>query len=339
MMQHKGKLALLFLAGLVAAYIVLPHTGQAQTGLGERPTHIQATAIPLNTDDPADRTVGKLQYVAGWALKADDPRFGGWSGLVVRPGGKKLVAISDIGVWLTADLDMSAKQPLSDAKIIPFEPAQEHASKSAYDSESVIEMPNDTSAEGHYIVSFEQKHRLHYAVPGGPNSRAPYSDVIDFTGVEKNSGMEAITWMRGGAEDGKLLVFIEDPIDDSGNIPMWLAGKTHADRLWLVPPKDFAATDAATLSNGDVLLLMRYYSPLKGSAAKILRIKAADIKPGAVVHGELLATLRPPLSVDNMEGLTVIERPNEPPLLLIISDDNFRLTQRTLLMAFTLGAG
>lgn len=50
-----------------------------------------------------------------------------------------------------------------------------------------------------------------------------------------------------------------------------------------------------------------------------------------------LATLRPPLTVDNFEGLAVREEgaeANRRTFLYIVSDDNFSSGQRTLLMKF-----
>ncbi|MEM8724486.1 MAG: esterase-like activity of phytase family protein, partial [Pseudomonadota bacterium] len=46
-----------------------------------------------------------------------------------------------------------------------------------------------------------------------------------------------------------------------------------------------------------------------------------------------LITLRPPLTVDNFEGLAVREQAGRT-FLYIVSDDNFSLNQRSLLMKF-----
>ncbi|WP_328598852.1 esterase-like activity of phytase family protein, partial [Sandarakinorhabdus oryzae] len=36
--------------------------------------------------------------------------------------------------------------------------------------------------------------------------------------------------------------------------------------------------------------------------------------------------------VDNMEGLALVRRAGKPPVLYLVSDDNFSATQRTLLL-------
>ena len=53
------------------------------------------------------------------------------------------------------------------------------------------------------------------------------------------------------------------------------------------------------------------------------------------LEGEPLAIIRPPLNVDNMEGLG-IRRGKDEWLIYILSDDNFQVIQKTLLMMFAL---
>jgi hypothetical protein len=79
------------------------------------------------------------------------------------------------------------------------------------------------------------------------------------------------------------------------------------------------------------------YSVLLGANARIVLLRAADIRPGAALRGTELARLSPPLTVDNMEGLSVREAPDGKGVLLyVISDDNFSALQRTLLLQFRL---
>ena len=50
----------------------------------------------LDESDPARRDVGRLRFLAGWALDSSDARFGGLSGLHVEAG--QATAISDAGI-------------------------------------------------------------------------------------------------------------------------------------------------------------------------------------------------------------------------------------------------
>jgi hypothetical protein len=54
------------------------------------------------------------------------------------------------------------------------------------------------------------------------------------------------------------------------------------------------------------------------------------------MEGELLAEMRKPITVDNMEGLDVVTTPDGRTLVFMLSDDNQSSRQRTLLMMFEL---
>ena len=70
-------------------------------------------------------------------------------------------------------------------------------------------------------------------------------------------------------------------------------------------------------------------------SAKIALIETDEIKPKALVRPRVIATLRPPLPVDNMEGIAV-DREGQRTILWVIADDNYLLLQRSLLLKFEL---
>ena len=47
---------------------------------------------------------GQLEFRGGLVLSSPSANFGGWSGLVMEADGKSLLAISDVGSWMTADV-------------------------------------------------------------------------------------------------------------------------------------------------------------------------------------------------------------------------------------------
>ncbi|MEK9725684.1 MAG: esterase-like activity of phytase family protein, partial [Rhodospirillaceae bacterium] len=71
-----------------------------------------------------------------------------------------------------------------------------------------------------------------------------------------------------------------------------------------------------------------------GVAARLQRLPAAGIAPGGDLKPTLIAELRPPISVDNFEGVAVRAGEDGRVYVYIISDDNFNPLQRTLLMMF-----
>ena len=63
---------------------------------------------------------------------------------------------------------------------------------------------------------------------------------------------------------------------------------------------------------------------------------AKQIAPGADLKGTVIATLAPPLSVDNFEGIEARKGEQGETIVYLISDDNFSDRQRTYLLMFEL---
>ena len=72
---------------------------------------------------------------------------------------------------------------------------------------------------------------------------------------------------------------------------------------------------------------------------RIRRIKAEDIRPGAVVDGEVLIDADMSYQIDNMEGLDVMQLPDGDIRIVIVSDDNHSILQRNLMLEFRLIGG
>ena len=95
---------------------------------------------------------------------------------------------------------------------------------------------------------------------------------------------------------------------------------------------DYGLT-ALARHGSDIYALERYWRRETGNRIRIIRFPASALDGDAIIQPDTLATLDAANSVDNFEGITVIERHGET-LLLILSDDNYSDSQRTLLMAF-----
>ena len=294
---------------------------------GPSPVTINAEAIPLSSEALRQQAVGPFRYVAGWALSSEHDDFGGWSGMVLGEAGKSIVAINDKGDWLTAQLALASPQPLSNATIRPFESGATMGlmDKFDFDAESLVRSGNG------FLVGMEQDHRILVVdAIGGPSRRAAYDSQIDLSILSPNGGAEAMTKL----EDDRLMVFAEHGLDVHGTLPAWIAGPTGVVHRRFAPPHNYSPTDAATLPNGDVLLLMRYFSALDGVSAKLLLLSAAEIASSDTLRGTELAHFAEPLSVDNMEALDIRVQPDGTIRLFMMSDDNFNPLQRTLLMVF-----
>lgn len=328
-MEAKSKqlisLALLLLLAIGPA--ALP--GQ---GLRAEPLQVPSAALELNPEQPDQARLGRLQYLGGLVLAGEANVFGGYSGIVVDADGGGLWTMSDIGHWLRLDFSRNAAGlpdgvaaarhlPLNDAQGQPIE------RKSLKDAEALRRLP-----DGSWLVSFERAHRLWtYAEPGGP---ARYSLPVPpgFDAQPDNGGAEAVAvW-----PNGDLLLFSEEKEIAPGHSAAWLRrGDGWADLSW--PARDgFKPTDAVALPNDDVLVLERFFTPLTGPKARISRLAAASIRPGATLQPETLAEWARPVSVDNMEALDMRRAEDGSLWLYVMSDDNQSRLQRTLLMVFRL---
>src|SRR6201999_3613986 len=95
---------------------------------------------------------------------------------------------------------------------------------------------------------------------------------------------------------------------------------------------NFDISDAVLLPSGDLLILERKFSWLTGIGIRIRRIPLASIAPGAVVAGPAIFNAVHGEQVDNMEVIDAFTTPEGDTVLTMVSDDNFSLLQRTLLL-------
>ncbi len=115
-------------------------------------------------------------------------------------------------------------------------------------------------------------------------------------------------------------------------------------RLKLELFEDFVPTSAATLPDGDVLLLERSYTETRGVRIRVRRLPVGGFASGpsapGTQHPPLAGTeilrLEPPEAVDNFEGIEVLPMEDGRVFFLLLSDDNYSDTQRMLLLQFEL---
>ena len=133
------------------------------------------------------------------------------------------------------------------------------------------------------------------------------------------------------------MLAIAEELTRGGRAVGWISDAEGWSPLTYVLNDGFVVTDLATLPEGDVLVLERRYTMRIGIAARVRRIPAGVIAPGAELAGETIAEFRPPLVLDNMEGISARRDPSlGRTLIYMISDDNYSALQRTLLLLFEL---
>lgn len=319
------RAAVLFIA-LVVALIAPPAAAQTAVPLS-------VTPLPLNPEDRAQTTVGDLLWRGGFALTATDDRFGGLSDLELSPDGRDLIAVTDQGRWLTARLTYDAGGHLSgitDAQMGALRDPRGLllSGKTNQDAEALARLE-----DGSLLVAFERRHRLLRYPPGNlAGVPQPLTAPRGLAGAPANGGIEALLALP----DGRLLAFAEGQ-RSGDDIAAYLRapdGRWHD--LALKPRGLYVPTGAALLPGGDILLLERRYTLLGGASARLSRIPLASIRAGTVLHGDIIAELAPPLTLDNFEGVAVHRLGDGTTRITLISDDNFSALQRTLIVQFEL---
>jgi len=333
------------LVGLALGVFVPLLGGVKPSGIPAAPERIKITATKVDFDDdhPNRTQFGKLIFRRGLALYSNSPDFGGYSALAIDRSGRHLIAISDDGTWLRATLDYDGRylKGLSDAVIGPLLDAQgkPYATPTERDSEAFT-LINGNLEHGEAYIAFERDHRIqHYPFDGNRFGPAGARVLPLPAGSEKmpaNSGFEAIADLHYGPDKGALLAFAERLQAKNGNLRGWLIGGPHPGPIYIADFGGFSITDVTQLPDGDIILLERRFRYSEGVKMRLRRIRASELKPGAVIRGEILLQADDRYSIDNMEAIGASKDARGQTILTIMADDNFSPLQRNLILQFVL---
>ncbi|HZP19621.1 MAG TPA: esterase-like activity of phytase family protein [Bauldia sp.] len=329
-------------AAFVAAAVALLAAGaSAAAENGFAPIVVTARAIPTFGRHGEAASAGTLEYRGGLELKSSDPRFGSLSGLDVAADGHTLYAVADTGFWFKAEFTETGGRltGIGNAELAPIldKAGNVVVSKRLGDAEGL----RLTTYRGKpaALVSFEQVNNVRRFV-ADPDFAGTPSEVLKLpamvSGMPPNKGLEAIAVAPEASPLKGAIVLIAEHSLDAGRGRAWIVGGPLAGAFFVSRKGDFDFTDAVFLENGDMLILERRFNFSEGVGMRIRRIAGTDLKPGATVDGQTLieADLRD--EIDNMEGLAVTKGENGEWLLLVVSDDNQSILQRTLLLQFAL---
>lgn len=189
-------------------------------------------------------------------------------------------------------------------------------------------------------VALERVHRILRFDYGKDNllARAQIVPVPpDFARLPSNRGIECLATMPKGAPlAGALVAISERSLDGDGNVRGFLIGGPKPGTFTVKRKDDFDIVDCALISSVDLLLLERFFTWQKGVAMRIRRVPLANVIPGALLDGPSLIQADMGYQIDNMEGLSVHRAADGTIVLTLVSDDNFSIIQRTLLLQFSL---
>jgi hypothetical protein len=306
---------------------------------------LEVNARPIRSFDPRDAShlrYGALQFRSGLVLTSPFRAFGGLSALRLDEKGERFLACSDRANWFAGRLvyDGKALSGVADVTSAPMQgpDGQKITAHGWFDTESL-------ALDGHIAyVGLERVNKIlrfdlsegNLLARGQLVSTLPHVAKLPF-----NRGLESLVFVsrtRGGAGHalaGTLIAISERALDDGGHIRAFLIGGAMPGEFAIRHRDDFDISDATLLPSGSLLLLERKFSLLSGLGIRIRRVPIDQLRPGAVIDGDVIFDVDLGYEIDNMEGIDFhIE--NGETVLTLVSDDNFSMIQRTLLLQFTL---
>ena len=280
----------------------------------------------------------RWNIAAGSILTSRFRGFGGLSGLRLDAKGERFIAISDKGSWFTGRIVYKGREMtgLDDVEASPMlgPDGKPITARGWFDSESIA---LDGSMVYVGLERVNQVLRFDFA-KGFTRS---LGEVVPLPPAARklpfNKGLEALVMVpKGFALAGTLLAISERGLDAQGNILAFLVGGKTPGQFTVRRTENFDVSDAVLLPSGDLLLLERKFSLLGGIGIRIRRIPLASVVPGAVIDGPAIFNADLGNEIDNMEGIDAHVTPDGETVLTLVSDDNFSMIQRNLLMQFTL---
>lgn len=329
------------LAIALLTLLALPASTQTPARQPEAPVRIEIAARPIAAFEPRNGTrvqFGPLTFRGGLSLTSSHPEFGGISSIRVQADGARFIAVSDKGRWLRGRIAYDGVRPvgIADAEMAPVlgPDGRPLAARGWYDTEAIAE------DGGTVWLGLERVNRIVRFDFGRHGLLARGQPVTVPPGLQRlpnNKGLECLVFVpRRLPLGGTLMAISERGLDRDGNIQGFVIGGPGAGEFSVKRIGDFDISDCAVTPKGDLLVLERSYSRLTGVGMRIRRIPLAEVKPGATVDGPALVEADMGYQIDNMEGLSVHRAADGSLVLTLISDDNFSMIQRTLLLQFTL---
>lgn len=330
---------------LALARLAQAKPAQAEHAVAE-PVSIEVNARPIPHFQPRDRArvrFGSLQYRSGLVLTSPHRGFGGLSGFrFLDDKGQRFLALSDQGSWFTGAIRYSGGKmiALDDVEAAPMLNAEGRPiteKRLWYDTESLA---RDGSLVYVGLERVNQIMRFDFA-RGGIRARG---EVLPTPGALRklpyNKGLEALVFvprdMKGQPLAGTLIAMSEGGFDADGNLIGFLIGGPSPGQFSIRRTDKQFISDAVLLASGELLILERKFSWFTGIDIRIRSIPLRTIAPGALVDGPVLFEADLGHEVDNMEGIDAHVTAEGETVLTMVSDDNFSMLQRTLLLQFTL---
>jgi hypothetical protein len=274
-------------------------------------------------------TTARRGTVEPFVWNADIADFGGFSGIELTDGGRRLIAVSDAGYLVEGSVERrpdGAIARIGDIVVRTF--LQNHG-------QAVNEFQGDAEAlrldpQGHPVVAFESYVRV-ARFPTGDMTPEPLNAWNRFRDLWGNQAIEALAI----GSDGGMIAVLEMP---GGTPPTYATLLYRGGQTWVAGPGlatdgRFQATDADFGPDGALYVLERRLSIVAGYTMRISAYRTTGDGYGAPqVAAESEAG-----EFGNFEGMDVRADADGRLIATLITDDNFLPDSATVIAEFPLG--
>ncbi len=273
----------------------------------------------------------ETRYLGTYVWTADDPDFGGWSGFDTSADGAAFRAVSDIGKTIGGRLIRDAAGVVTGVEATPIMPLRGDAGEimrgTTRDAEGA-----DLSADGSFAVSFEgAKRTARVMTYAGETTKGVILTDGRFMGkLAENKGPEALAFLP----DGTGYAILEGASGVFGGHRVYAGKGQEWSEVFSIPRAGTWSPVGADFGpDGRLYLLERDFWPLLGFRSRVLRMK---VTADGVADREVLFETHVGVH-DNLEGIGVWTAPDGSLRMTMISDDNFRRSQRTEIVDYLVG--
>ncbi len=283
--------------------------------------------LPAIIDAPPE---ARVAFAGGVELRSRVPGFGGFSAIEVSEDGARFVALSDTAQWLEGRL-MRRDGRLVDVEIDRFAPLRGpdggRAAPVERDSEGLAIPAPDLSGER--LVSFERDHRIG-AFAGGDAPETEAWRLPDWRGYGTNNGFEGLAVRP----DGAILALREADADETSQEAEWLFPDGGSRPARMPREEGFIATGADFGPDGLLYVVDRGFGLFSGFETRLRRLR---VEGDALTDEEELLRVDAAQGADNAEGVAAWRDPDGRIRLTVVTDDNYNMIQRTLVLEFVVG--
>lgn len=331
-------------AATCAAATTLPRQEALALESGFQPMKIHSRSIDsFKFSGGQSQQFGLLMFLGGLELTSSNNRFGGYSGLVTLNNGSDILAVSDRGHWLRAELSQSARgKPLKlqNAETATLLDSNGQKLKRTYKADTEGLSVGGSANDPRIFVSHEGKGGILSYPLGLPTGEERAKHLLvpkEIRSLANNKSLEAVAVAPANSPvSGSIITIAERGKSLKHNRPAWIIGGPQPGKFWIEKQGNYDVTDAAFLPNGDMLILERLFNLSEGLGMRIRQLDGSNLRPNHLHTGKTLLTADFSYQIDNMEALSVHINAYGETVLSLMSDDNRSFLQRTLLLRFVL---